>query len=364
MTSSYRISSSSFLDNTMNKQPLFSGEFSVILKGFAIILMLFHHCCGFENWIIVPGIHFSERTHILSQNSNICVCIYAFLTAYAFCCHRDKSCLYSLTKIIKFLTSYWIVLCFIVLIIVILNGGHFEGQVFLKSLFPAHYAKLMAFAWYVVFYTMLMLALPYINLGEQISSLFQTCYSILLCILFSLFLKSLDLNGSSFIFSVLLGHLCAKFNIFNKLASCIYRKSTITRFFWGGVFFFIFYIGFSDSDFKKCIGPFWQSSIIPLILSLLLFYTFFRKIHLTAILFFIGKHSLNIWFLHCVFFSTLTRDIFQPMIYWCKNPTLIVLTTLLLCLIPSLLLTWIQNCTSNLIDRALLRHLSTPSEKA
>lgn len=342
---------------------MLSAEFSAVLKGLAILLMLFHHCCGFPGWIIVSGIQFSESTIIMGHNAKICVSIYAFLTAYAFYLHKDKSNFYIFRKIISFLISYWMVLCFVSLIAYTLNGNDCLGQIFIESLFPVHNFRLMSFAWYVVFYTLLMIVLPYINLGEKRNgALFQTCYPIVLCALFSLLFKSLDIVGGGFFVSVLLGHLCAKFNILNKIALCLHQKGTTVRFVSGGVFLFLFCIGFVNPNFKEAVGPFWQILIFPLILSFLLLCSFFRKIHLTSMLIYLGKHSLNIWFLHCIFFSSLTKSFFQPIIYWSGNPILTVLTALLLCLLPSLLLKRVQDCISNIIKRVLLKPMAIPSE--
>lgn len=56
------------------------------------------------------------------------------------------------------------------------------------------------------------------------------------------------------------------------------------------------------------------------------------------VLLMLGKHSLNIWFLHCVFFSVYTREVFQPLVYWVKNPVLVVGLILGMCTGVSILI--------------------------
>ena len=45
-----------------------------------------------------------------------------------------------------------------------------------------------------------------------------------------------------------------------------------------------------------------------------------------------GKYSMNIWFLHCMFFNV-TKDIFQPIAFYPGNPILVLLWVMLLCFV-------------------------------
>lgn len=51
----------------------------------------------------------------------------------------------------------------------------------------------------------------------------------------------------------------------------------------------------------------------------------------------IGKYSLYMWFLHCIFFNV-SKNIFQPILYWPKNPILVILWGLLLCYVAARLI--------------------------
>ena len=336
----------------MNTPPSLSAETSAILKGLAILMMLFHHCCGYSNWVIIPDIRFSCATIGLALNSKLCVSIFAFLTAYAFFFHRDKSHIYVLRKIIVFLCHYWMILLFVYLSAAYLLADFSLLPLFLCDILPTKAAGLMQFAWYVTFYAMLMLLLPYLNAAEKAKGiLFQTVFPILSGALFSFFLKSADLQGSSFVCAVLMGHFCAKFNIINRLVSLFCQKSAVTRLAAGIASLLLFYAWFRLPANRSLSFLFMQGSLLPLILSLLLLQPLLKKLRLLAILNFLGKHSMNIWFLHCLFFADATKALFQPLIYWSNTPALVVLSTLLLCLPIAVSLTYLQAFLSGYIKR-------------
>lgn len=46
-----------------------------------------------------------------------------------------------------------------------------------------------------------------------------------------------------------------------------------------------------------------------------------------------GKHTTNIWFLHCIFFAASTNTVFKPILYWPKIPILVFCWGFGLCLV-------------------------------
>ena len=51
----------------------------------------------------------------------------------------------------------------------------------------------------------------------------------------------------------------------------------------------------------------------------------------------VGRYSLLMWFIHCIFFNN-CKDIFQPILYWPRNPILVLLWGISICYI--LVLFW------------------------
>ena len=71
---------------------------------------------------------------------------------------------------------------------------------------------------------------------------------------------------------------------------------------------------------------------------------------------FIGKHSMNLWFIHGIFFSAVTAPLFQPAITIFPHPLACTLMVLLLSLPPAVLMTILQ--------QGLLRRLHRRNQTA
>ena len=71
---------------------------------------------------------------------------------------------------------------------------------------------------------------------------------------------------------------------------------------------------------------------------------------------FIGKHSMNLWFIHSIFFSAITAPLFQPAITIFPHPLACTLMALLLSLPPAVLMTILQ--------QRLLRRLQRRNQAA
>jgi uncharacterized membrane protein len=72
----------------MKEKFSFTKYYTEMMKGVAILLMLFHHLFGFPSWFVEGvtyiGIPFRVNTaeYVLGQFGHICVAIFAFLTGY------------------------------------------------------------------------------------------------------------------------------------------------------------------------------------------------------------------------------------------------------------------------------------------
>ena len=68
------------------------------------------------------------------------------------------------------------------------------------------------------------------------------------------------------------------------------------------------------------------------------------------IILFLAKNSMNIWFLHCIFWAPATRDVFQKYAYFPQNPILVDMWVLFMCSILSIIITPIQKIASNKVS--------------
>lgn len=178
------------------------------------------------------------------------------------------------------------------------------GKIILYNILALN-KRLIPFAWYVYFYVFAMFTMPFIKKcfnGKWVndfvipSLIFATLANLLGMAKFSnefKWIKS-DLNNI-FLYMpcIIYGFLFAKYNLFEKL-----DKYLKPKYIWQAVVIIILIFGIILNNLKY--------SIIPKLLE------------------FLGKNSLNIWFLHALFLSGYTRDWLQPIGFLPKNPILVV----------------------------------------
>ena len=63
---------------------------------------------------------------------------------------------------------------------------------------------------------------------------------------------------------------------------------------------------------------------------------------------------MNIWFLHCIFFAVVTRNVFQPIAFIWENPVITVVWILFICSILSLIIGKIQKLINKYIDKCFI----------
>lgn len=349
----------------MSTRQYFSVEISTTLKGIAILFMLFHHSCGFPESIADVGISFSKLVESWAELSFLCVGIYAFLTSYSFYLHQDKSPLYILKKITLFLFDYWIVLLFVyALVLCVFPKNSYTISELVDEIFPVAKYTLMPFSWYVVFYVLVMIFLPYLNISERAPSGWrQITSALLLCFTLCFCLKLFHLKGTMFVFSLFLGHVYAKCDVLNNISAIFCNRSHLQRNLFGLLFLLLFIscvqlcISFSCNPLVSLILI--QCFLPSLFLSVVLLYPCMQKIGISRCFLFFGKHSLNIWFLHGLFFSVVTKSLFMPLAYQSDCPLLVVVSILLVCIPLSLLLFPIQKVVHRLWENKIFRELNT-----
>ena len=336
-----------------------SKDFGSIIKGLGIILMIIHHCFGFPNWFI-SAISYPDilpyAKHI-SSSTKICVSIFAFFTGWVYYFHRDKTFKYSLKKITNFLVCYWIdFLVIYVLAWSFCNYNPSIKQIF-AELLPFHRFPLMIFAWYVIFYIWTMLALPIcdrILKSENRVGAFFCCLSFI-------FIASLLNRNNYFEWlriqylyiwfpTVLAGYYFAKFHVFDMLQEKVSLLRPYLRFLLGVFIVICSLVLHAKNGFSVKINNGWYLAPMFIFGAYQIFHTFMK---LNFVLIFLGKHAMNIWFLHCIFFSKITREVFQPLAYFPQNPIFVVILVLLVCSACSVVLTKFQGRLNAHVNRLI-----------
>ncbi len=340
----------------MRKDFSFPKESSEVMKGIAILLMLFHHFFGFPNWY-VEGIsyiglplRFNTAEYVLGQFGHICVGIFAFLTGYGmFFSYKSGTGYKKVFKtILKFLICYWLILFGIAIPLHYFFGyTTITPMLIFKNMF-AYDTTLVPFAWYVRFYIGVMLTLPLIN---KIMPNKALC-GILLCLIIPSFLnfclgKVPGINiyiieGVSYLMEyflwlpcVLMGLCCGKYNLFEKIDKGLKKLKWVEHIVCVGLLLAILYLRAYKEDTIGVIFSF-DSFYVPIFVYICTKYMESVPKFIKKSVVLLGKHSMNIWFLHSMFFfktSALMKYAFFP-----KVSVLIILWVIVLCLPLSMML--------------------------
>lgn len=327
-----------------------------MIKGIAILLMLFHHLFGFPEWyadgVSYIGIPLRVNTleYALGQFGHICVSIFAFITGYGmfFSYRKGKIVKQSFKKGISFLICYWLILFGVAIPInLILGKTDITIKLIIQNMFT-YDASLVPFAWYVRFYLEMLITLPiFYRMLTKYS--FVTIPVFLILPITANYLLGRIGSDSFFvqkavyftmeyflwITTALMGLCFARYGLFERIGKafnvlkkaeipvCVifmailmylraYREDTI------GIIFSFDSIYAPTFIFLACR----IISVLPKI-----FHCFLKLM---------SRHSTNIWFLHSMFFfrtAELMKFAYAP-----RLSILIVAWVIILCLILSVAL--------------------------
>lgn len=321
------------------------------IKGFALILMIIHHCFGFPSWHI-NGISYGNASFLglpfwswIMNTTGVCVSLFAFLTGWAYFFNKKPSLKYGVKKIIHFLKYYWFIL-FIIFIPIAMAMGTYVPTFsnILLNMFALK-NSLVSLAWYVYFYIFVMLTLPIIIKLINFKWWVGTAF-VLACFILSYYVLAYVTISRGYLKNdfyqcvywypcVLSGYLVARFDLYNRLHQYLKQQNKILfiiviaavlvcRVLWQQVFLFNL-----------------DALYAPIIIFALMMLLQQRPIVIIRLLEFLGRHALNIWFLHSIFFTSYLVNIFQPIAYLPKNPVLVVIWVILLCLPFSIAINYI-----------------------
>lgn len=331
------------------KKSYIPRETTDILKGVALILMFVHHLFTFPRWY-VDGISYPELSEFavkMQTPTEICVGIFAFLTGY-FYAFRKPSFGYSLKKATDVWITYFVTYILMLIPAVALSVYNIENMR-LESFGMNRY--LMYFCWYVNFYIVSILLLPlYARLADKHFLWAYLAGIVLPVVLVNVVDKTvipqqdyLEIVDSLEWFPLIaVGFIFARYEIFEKVFDAIFKNTVKYK-----VVRVLLYV-------SLLIFPFFANQILPqfefiyvvnadILYAPLLIYGIVNLVNLIPFkklfipLQWIGKYSLLMWFIHCVFFNVL-KPYTQWFLYLPKHPVLVVLWGLLICLIPAVIL--------------------------
>lgn len=349
------------------KTPYIDRNTTAGLKGLALIFMFVHHFFTFPDWyvggIAYPG--FLPYVRFFQGPLKMCVVLFAFLTGYFYWFGTRRSLKYSLQKITDVLLSYWIVYIPLMVLAVVLGCWQFSLSGMVKELLALE-RPIMNFCWYVYFYYVVMLLLPLISRLETKSPLADAALLLVLPMMAFTIVRGVlefefGLDGHVLVEilsnlrewypCIITGYLCGKYAFFETYLDPLAEKLAKGR--WKYLFCLLlcgvsFFARLVCPRFRLgavSVAEHWMelSFTMDILYGPLFFYgaaNLLKAVPFGAVqkpLQALGRQSLLMWFLHCVFFNC-CKEVTQPVLYFLKNPIAVTVFGLAVCYLAALAL--------------------------
>ena len=303
-------------------------EDSAALKGFAVLLLIFHHCYRMADRIEKYNVDLcgltSEQIVTVAECCKICVAIFAFVSGYGLMYgysskakKRDPQVVsqWIAGHVLSTMSGFWFTAVISYLIYYLMKFKDFAAwrEAFGKNAFAVvvdilGISKLMKTDslngawWYMSAAFAFIILLPFL---EAVIGRFGSVFCIASIFLFPRMIKMKFPGGSrpySFLMIFVIGMVCCRHNFFQKFHEWGQTKLQKTVKFLGvtalmcsGFFFY----------HKIDMKTFWefQYAVVPFLVIIFCVEYLFRIVPLSAFLRYLGRHSMNIWLVH-----TFVRD--------------------------------------------------------
>lgn len=325
----------------------FDSDATKIIKGVAIILMVCNHLFPIPEWIYPEnayiGLTIGTKTleAYIGGFSKICVAIFAFLTGYGmYFTYKNKNIKkayrHTLKKLVHFLTTYWIIILIIYIpIMKLCNIFNFSLKEFMLNL-VGYKVTYIRIAWYVRFYIELIITFPiYIILLSFLKKKSKKYVLLIFIFIINIILNYVNLQNNflkffieyfQYIAIVLNGYIFAENKIFENINKrihttniCVYVIIELVIFILRGKFNYL-----KGINLDVIYTPIFIYFILKLLEGIDLNFV-------KVILKILGKYSLEIWFLHAIFF--IGNPTIQKIAYWPKI-SIFILIWVFIVLIP------------------------------
>ncbi len=331
----------------MNKS--FSKQDTLVVKGVAIVFLVFYHCLATKDRLMGYEISFAPLkdyyAYYIFESMNVCVGTFAFLSSYGLMrtisskYFRDgKNSLDSkdstsfLTKrTISLLMAFFIpyVVCTAVAMIAMNKNPYGEGAVFVLNMLCDMFGlagilgtpMMVSTWWYMSFALVIIGLMPVtVNLYKKCGIGVLSVYAVLPLLIRSDFYSGSSLNNMTrWLLCIPLGIIFADCNIFEKMKEkTITNNAVVSKILkfviWTAVLLFAFWFrkqGWTWSNFYYVI-----SSVLPVIFVYWL-YEFFCGIPVLSKIFaFFGKYSSDIFFMHTFIRAVWLTSFTYSLKYW------------------------------------------------
>lgn len=324
----------------MNQKNELTKESTIYIKGIAIILMFCNHLFPIIEWIYPENMYWSisigEKTiaSYIGGYGKICVAIFAFLTGIGFY-HTLKKyknnhwiIVYGnqIKKLFYFLIKYWIILyLFYLPIMIIFTTYKFTLLELLKNMFGIS-TTIIKVSWYVRFYIAVIITSPAIffplkKCKKKYSELFMLVFIFIIEGIILIRPQKYLAEYFNYLSIVLIGYICGKYKIIEKNSIFVSNNILCVVVIGGTVILRGFYKQFYFLNMDLLY--------VPILLTAILSFLNRNKVFwLKKIFSLLGKYSVELWFLHAIFFIGSVEV--QRIGYWPKVDFLILLWSIIL----------------------------------
>lgn len=299
----------------------FPREHTQILKGIALLLMLVTHTCTPSYWAESGSTAFILWENLQSA-TKMCVYIFAFLVGYGFFCSQNKTLRYSAKRIVLLCIPFWAMLfCLFIpsayisgkLPEVLGYGSEGGGNLWLLELVYNMFGiseSLNWYSWFVCFYILSILSLPFLHKfytkyprwGWLISIM---GYYVAECALHTL--PHWDTNPllhnlftyTSIIPLVIVGYQCAVWNSEGRLPHWFEGEKRLPL----ALATIIVVLFIKSADIPSlgfCLQAFYTPFFVFAVVGI---FNSFKLPVLTSALTKVGNLSMYMWFFHAIFFT-------------------------------------------------------------
>jgi len=313
----------------------FDKDKTVIIKGFAIVLMIILH--AFSGWTWYDADlqmnHNENLLHYMSS-TQICVGIFVFLIGYGYAFAADKNWQYSFKHIKKLLFVFWTVLFLLALPVGYRSISN--GKELILNMFGIQETVCWV-SWFVYLFIWAMIVMPFF--GRLIDkkpfvwtiALMGLSYSVLVFIheLVPDFGQDVFWHSLFICFSwtpsILLGYLFARKSLFTKIKLPDHWSVTILSI---AVIFLTLYLktvvsSIAIFNFDVIYAP-------VVICCLLIIFSRHQLKTLSKVMSELGDKSVYMWFIHSLFFTDATRPMYHRFVMISDNLWIIAIWTLVL----------------------------------
>lgn len=303
---------------------IFDKEKSQIMKGVAIIAMIFHHCLFITDnywWLVV------------CQSMKICVAFFCFIIGYAYM-YSDNTFIGRMRRTFKLYVQYWIIL---LIIFIPLNFYGLDIENIAYNVVGIKH-NLHYFNWFLYFYLFTMLIFPVLKIIIDRYKYFDTitivfgCYAIKLLADQSLredpgniWIKAL-IECMVYLPMVGMGYAFNRYRIFDFIQDKYLKHHD-----WK---VWVVFVITSVLMMKRVIlGVYLDLIWAPIMIYCITYFlTRYKWTYLHNVLIEFGKMSMLMWFIHAIFFMPNGLNVFGWMVSWTHNmiplyiPTVVLLS--------------------------------------